>query len=105
MASNIYWSHTPKTFFFFFFYLNNGDSQDEPWWGTVGVAVKVPLAVDLSGQRLVGDMSDQPLGQPQAYLVSETAALELPAPLQNGPPETVGALVTHLGKGGRRRGK
>lgn len=103
MASNIYWSHTPKTFSFF--YLSNGDSQDEPGWGTVGVAVKVPLAVDLSGQRLVGDMSDQPLGQPQAYLVSETAALKLPAPLQNGPPETVGALVTHLGKRGRRSGK
>ena len=80
-------------------YLSNGDSQDEPGWGTVGVAVKVPLAVDLAGQRLVGDVSDQPLGKPQARLISETAAFQLPAPLQNGPPETVGALVTHLEEG------
>lgn len=86
-------------------YLSNGDSQDEPGWGTVGVAVKVPLAVDLAGQRLVGDVSDKPLGQPQAHFISETAAFELPAPLQDGPPETVGALVTHLERGGRRRGQ
>ena len=39
-------------------YLSNGDSQDEPGWRAVGVAVKVPLAVDLAGQRLVGDVSD-----------------------------------------------
>jgi len=82
-------------------YLSNGNSQDEPGWGTVGVAVEVPLAVDLAGQRLVGDVSDQPLRQPQAGLISQTAALQLPAPLQDGPPETVGALVAHLEKRGR----
>lgn len=77
-------------------YLSNGDSQDEPGWGTVGVAVKVPLAVDFAGQRLVGDVSDEPLGQSQANLISETAAFQLPAALQDGPPETVGTLATHL---------
>ncbi len=55
-------------------YLSNGDSQDEPRRGAVGVAVKVPLAVDLARQRLVGDVPDKPLRQPQAHLISETAA-------------------------------
>lgn len=62
-------------------YLNNGDSQDEPGWGTVGIAVKVPLAVDLAWQSLVGNVSDQLLGQSQAHLISETTAFYLPAPL------------------------
>lgn len=39
-------------------YLCDGDGQDKPGWGAVGVAVKVPLAVDLAGQRLIGHMSD-----------------------------------------------
>lgn len=86
-------------------YLSNGDSQDEQRRGTVGIAVKVPLAVNLAGKCLIGNVSDQPLREPQADLISETAAFELPAPLQNGPPETVGTLVTHLDKGGRKRGK
>lgn len=80
------------------FHLNNGDSQDEPGRGAVGVAVEVPLAVDFPGQCFVGNMPDQPLGHPQAYLISETAALQLSAPLQNGPPETVGALAAHLAR-------
>lgn len=79
-------------------YLSNGDSQNEPGWGTIGVAVKVPLAVDLTGQSLVGDVPDQLLGQSQANLISETAAFYLPAPLQNSPPKTIGAFVTHLEK-------
>lgn len=82
------------------FHLSNGDSQDEPRRGAVGVAVEVPLAVDFPGQRFVGNMPDEPLGHPQAYLISETAALQLSAPLQNGPPETIGALAAHLA--GRR---
>lgn len=84
-------------------YLSNGDGQDEPGRGAVGVAVKVPLAVDFSGQSLIGNVSHQPLGQPQPDLVSEAAASELPAPLQDGSPETVGALVAHLGEGGSGR--
>lgn len=70
-------------------YLSNGDSQDEPGWGTIGVAVKVPLAVDLAGQSLVSDVSDQLLGESQANLIPETAAFYLPAPLQNRPPKTI----------------
>lgn len=84
-------------------YLGNGDGQDEPGWGAVGVAVKVPLAVDFSGQSLIGNVSHEPLGQPQPDLVSEAAASELPAPLQDGSPETVGALVAHLDEGGSGR--
>lgn len=83
------------------FYLSNGDSQDEPGWGAVGVAVKVPLAVDLSGQSVVGHVPDEPLGQPQTCLISETVTFELPATLKDGPPEAVGALVTHLEEEGR----
>lgn len=85
-------------------YLSNGDNQYEQGRGTVGIAVKVPLAVNLAGQRLIGNVSDEPLREPQADLISETAAFQLPAPLQNGPAETVGALVTHLEKGGRGGG-
>lgn len=55
-------------------YLSNGNSQDEQGRGTVGIAVEVPLAIDFAGQRLIGNMSDQPLGEPQADLISETAA-------------------------------
>lgn len=55
-------------------YLSNGDSQDEPGRGAVGVTVKVPLAVNLARQCLIGDVSDQPLRQPQANLISKTAA-------------------------------
>lgn len=86
-------------------YLGNGDGQDEPGWGAVGVAVKVPLAVDLSGQSLIGNVSHESLGQPQPGLVSEAAASELPAPLQDGSPEAVGALVAHLDEGGSGRWK
>lgn len=70
-------------------YLSDGDSQYEPGWGTVGVAVEVPLAVDLTGQSLVGDVPDQLLGQSQTNLISETASFYLPAPLQNRPPKTI----------------
>lgn len=83
-----------------FLHLGDGDGQDEPGRGAVRVAVKVPLAVHLPGQRLVGDVSDEPLGQTQAHLVPEAAALQLPAALQDGPPEAVGALAAHLGQEG-----
>lgn len=86
-------------------YLGNGDGKDEPGWGAVGVAVKVPLAVNFSGQGLIGDVPHEPLGQAQPDLVSEAAASELPASLQDGPPETVGALVAHLDEGGSGRWK
>lgn len=86
-------------------HLSNGDGEDEPGRGAAGVAVEVPLAVHLSGQSLVGDVSHQPLGQPQPHLVSEAAASELPAALQDGSPEAVGALVAHLDRGGCRRWK
>lgn len=77
-------------------HLSDGDGQDEPGRWAVGVAVEVPLAVHFPGQSLVGDVSDEPLGHPQAHLVPEAAALQLSAALQDGPPETVGALAAHL---------
>lgn len=81
-----------------FLHLSDGDGQDEPWRGAVGVAVKVPLAVHLPGQSLVGHVPDEPLGHSQAHLVPEAAAFQLPAALQDGPPEAVGAFAAHLGQ-------
>lgn len=78
-------------------HLSDGDGQDEPGRGAVGVAVKVPLAVHFPGQRLVGDVPDEPLRHAQAHLVPEAAALQLSAALQDGPAEAVGALAAHLG--------
>lgn len=39
-------------------YFSNGDRQDEPGRGAVRVAVKVPFAVDLAGQRFIGDVAN-----------------------------------------------
>lgn len=41
--------------------LHNSDGDHEPGWGAAGVAVIVPLAVDLPRERLVGHVPDQPL--------------------------------------------
>lgn len=79
-----------------FAHLGEGNKQDEPGRGAAGVAVEVPLAVHLPGQRLVGDVAHQPLGQAQAHLLPQRGPLQLTAALEDGPPEAVGALAAHL---------
>lgn len=77
-------------------YLGYSDGQYKPRRWAVGVAVEVPLAVHLSGQSLIGNVANQSLGQSHSHVVRQTAALQLPAALQDGPPETVGSLAGHL---------
>jgi len=85
-------------------YLCYRDEEDEPRRGAVGVAVKVPLAVHLAGQGLVSHVADQPLGEAQAHLLPQGAVLQLPAPLEDGPPEAVRAFAAHLEGRGETHG-
>lgn len=78
--------------------LYKSDGDHEPGRGAAGVAVIVPLAVDLARQRLVGHVPDQPLRQAQPRLLQQGLAAQPPVPLQDGLAETVGPFVAHLGK-------
>lgn len=78
--------------------LYKSDGDHEPGRGAAGVAVIVPLAVDLPRQRLVGHVPDQPLRQAQPRLLQQGLAAQPPVPLQDGLAETVGPFVAHLGK-------
>lgn len=85
-------------------YLQQCDCDHEPGRGAAGVAVVVPLPVDLPGQGLVGHVADQSLGEVQPLLLQQGLATEPAVPLQDGLAEAVGPLVAHLhgteGEGG-----
>lgn len=83
--------------------LYKSDGDHEPGRGAAGVAVIVPLAVDLARQRLVGHVPDQPLREAQPRLLQQGLAAQPPVPLQDGLAETVGPFVAHLGKRERKK--
>lgn len=76
----------------------------EPGRWAAGVAVVVPLPVNLPGQGLVCHVADQSLGEVQPLLLQQGLAAEPAVALQDGLAEAVGPLVAHLhrkqGRGG-----
>lgn len=83
--------------------LHNSDGDHEPGRGAAGVAVVVPLAVDLSRQGLVGHMPDQPLRQAQPRLLQQRLAAQPPVALQDGLAEAIRPFVAHLGEKKRKK--
>lgn len=76
--------------------LYNGDGYHEPRWGAAGVAVVIPLPIDLTRQSLIRNVADQPLGKAQSRLLQQGLAAQPPVPLQDGLAKAVGPFVTHL---------
>lgn len=79
------------------------DGQHKPWWWTVGITVKIPLAVHLSWQSLIGNVTYKSPRQTQAHFLSQRGIPELPTPLQDRSTKTVWAFVAHLKKTNKKK--
>lgn len=75
--------------------LYDGDGNHEPGRRAAGVAVIVPLAVYLSWQGLICNVSDQPLRQAQPCFLQQCLAAQPPVALKDGLAETIRPFVAH----------
>jgi hypothetical protein len=76
--------------------LQQRDCDHEPGRRAAGVAVIVPLAVNLPGQSLVGHVADEPLREAQPLLLQQGLAAQPAVSLKDGLAEAVGTFVAHL---------
>lgn len=75
--------------------LQQRDCDHEPGRRAAGVAVIVPLAVNLPGQSLVGHVADEPLREAQPLLLQQGLAAQPAVSLKDGLAEAVGTFVAH----------
>lgn len=86
-------------------HLYDGDDGNEDRWGTQAVLVKVPAPVCLTGQDLVGHITNKTFVQTQPRLVKQDLPLQSAAAIGDGSSETAGALTAHLRKKVRKKTK